>query len=124
MRCRALCVGIDYKSQLVETDAARRLSSMESRALVHVGLELVRNAITHGAARCVEIELFSDAGVCLSVRDDGSGLTREVFHAATGGLSAAQAWLSHRGGSIELIEPPRSPSRTEVCVFLPCAAEA
>jgi signal transduction histidine kinase len=42
--------------------------------LLRIGQEAVANAVKHGGARHVSIELrFEPASVCLTVRDDGEG---------------------------------------------------
>jgi signal transduction histidine kinase len=88
-------------------------------AALRIAQELVRNAISHGGARNVEIALAHDgAQVTLSVRDDGEGLAPERLARSTGGLLNARRWSAKQGGSFRKHETDRG---TELSVTLPVA---
>ena len=63
---------VDFK---VEGSPVRLPSPVEMN-LLRIGQEAVANAVKHGRARNVSIELrYAPASVCLTVRDDGQGFT-------------------------------------------------
>lgn len=70
-------------------------------AATRIAQELVRNAITHGAARSVSVELGHDAeNLSVRVSDDGVGLAADRLAGSTGGLRNVQRWASEAGGSV------------------------
>ncbi|MBX7097732.1 MAG: hypothetical protein K1X89_08470 [Myxococcaceae bacterium] len=70
-------------------------------AVLRIGQELVRNAVVHGGAGRIDVELRRDAaGLALAVRDDGKGLHDQALAAATGGLRNARRWAEEHGGTL------------------------
>lgn len=116
-KCRPLCGG--YSSETVE-DRTIELDDERAGGLVRLAQELVRNAVVHGTADRVRVHLEAeDALLTLRVEDDGSGLTRERFEQATGGLSNAVAWLGDHGGRLSLVSAPAA--GTTLAASLPTA---
>jgi len=55
-------------------------------SLYRIGREAVVNAFRHSGAKHVELELeYSDADLCMRVRDDGCGIDPRVLHAGREG---------------------------------------
>ncbi len=101
-KCRPLCGGISYEHEVVGGLQAE-VDSHAALALLRVGQELVRNAVTHGAATSVSVGLTHDGeALTLTVRDNGSGISADTLTRATGGLSNAQQWLREHGAALEL----------------------
>jgi signal transduction histidine kinase len=100
--------------------AGAALQPAAALALLRIGQELVRNAMTHGAAQVLFVSLSQDSGaVSLTVRDDGGGLDIDRFDRATGGLRNAKRWAEEQGGTFERVEQDRG---THLRVSLPAAA--
>jgi signal transduction histidine kinase len=106
-KCRPLCLGDGYSSSLGREDASENVLDDERvRGIVRLAQELVRNAVVHGSAERIRVDLRSeDAVLTLRIDDDGSGLSRERFEQATGGLANATAWLGDHGGHLSLAPP-------------------
>ena len=97
-RCRPLCVDAVY-AQAVVGDPDAMIEGPTAHALVRVSQELVRNAVTHGGAQQVSVEVAVDArATSVVVRDDGVGLSEDALARATGGLHNAREWLREHGG--------------------------
>lgn len=100
-RCRPLCVDVEYARSVVGDETAS-VEGHAAHALVRVSQELVKNAVIHGGARHVSIEVTLDAvATTLVVRDDGGGLAHGAFARATGGLDNARQWLLEHAGVLE-----------------------
>jgi signal transduction histidine kinase len=100
-RCRPLCVDAAY-AQSVVGDHGATIDGRTAHALVRVSQELVRNAVTHGRAQQVSVEMAVDArATTVVVRDDGVGLSEGTLARATGGLHNARQWLREHGGVLE-----------------------
>jgi signal transduction histidine kinase/ligand-binding sensor domain-containing protein len=68
----------------VTGQARRALSPEAERNLLRIAHEAVTNAVRHAGARTIEVGLeYEDAGVRLSVRDDGRGFDPEATAVAT-----------------------------------------
>lgn len=104
-KCRPLCDGISYL-QSVDGEPTTLLRVELELPMLRVAQELVRNAVVHGAARRVAVDLAHQKDlIALTVRDDGVGLSAEAFARATGGLRNAHQWLDEQGGHLELAAP-------------------
>lgn len=104
-RCQALCpTGLTFSVR--QPHPAPNVSAQASRALLRIAQELVRNAVTHGQARTIEVALTLDGDrLRLHVDDDGSGLSAEGARSASGGLRNARAWAAACDGTVELAVP-------------------
>jgi signal transduction histidine kinase len=117
-KVRPLCVEARYE-QTLRGEPAATLGASTALAALRILQELVRNAITHGAARAIGVELAHEGGqLTLSVEDDGKGLGSERMTSATGGLRNAQRWSSELGGSFHRFPSPGS-TGTALRVILP-----
>lgn len=115
----ALCVNAEYRQALVGNGAAE-IAPATALALLRIGQELVRNAITHGGARTVTVELAQlDHEVALAVTDDGSGLRDERLRSATGGLANVRRWLQEGSGRLQRSSPADKRSGTVLRVTMP-----
>ena len=115
-KCRPLCAGIQYDQTLRRDGDPSALIGTRAHALLRISQELVRNAVTHGRARTIALDLACDgAALVMRVRDDGIGISPEVFVNATGGLRNARRWVEEERGSLAL-EPSTG---TKLRVTLP-----
>ena len=70
--------------QFATTGSVRRLAPAIENNLLRVGQEAITNAVKHARAKNIAVTMeFSDADVCLTVRDDGSGF--DPTRASVGG---------------------------------------
>lgn len=118
-RCRPLCPSFRLSNTI---EPATPIGSATARAVLRVAQELVRNAVVHGRARRVEAVLSAERELVFSVSDDGSGLSRDAYEAASGGLRNARQWLAEAGGTLSL--EPRAGFTTSIVVSLPRAPRA
>lgn len=119
--CRPLCEGARYE-RAPTPDEARVIAADRARALLRVAQELVRNAVLHGRAGTVRVAFGVEAdAVVLRVDDDGAGLCRARFDAATGGLANAAAWLGELEGRLDLLDADAGAPSTRLRARLPLA---
>lgn len=117
-KLEAMCVEAAYEQRL-EGAAEAQVSEGVALATIRIVQELVRNALTHGAATRISVSLEHDGErLSVSVRDDGKGLRAERLESATGGLENARRWAAEQGGSLQR---PASNQRggTELRVTMP-----
>jgi signal transduction histidine kinase len=115
-KCAPLCSNVLYE-QAIRLPAERRYDSSATTTLLRIAQELVRNAVLHSAATRVSLELMSDGDeTTLRVRDDGKGLSTEMFERSQGGIENARRRLNELGGSLSLVAVPRG---TEVIARIP-----
>jgi signal transduction histidine kinase len=83
--------------------------------LIRVLREAIINAMRHGEASVITIELREDPNVCLVVRDDGHGFDVEAA-AESGrlGLRSMAARVAEVGGELTIDSTPGSGTRVEV----------
>jgi signal transduction histidine kinase len=83
--------------------------------LLRVLREAIINAMRHGGAETIKIELREDPEVCLAVTDDGHGF--DVDAAAKSGrlgLRSMTARIRELGGDVTIDSSPGSGTRVEV----------
>lgn len=89
-----------------------------SLALYRIVQEAIHNGITHGDARCIEIELRIDGPkLCLRVHDDGAGFQPQDVRQGGIGLRVMQYRARSLGGSLRISSQPRQ--GTEVYCVVP-----
>jgi signal transduction histidine kinase len=105
---------------LVAADAARDVDPESRQELVRIAREGISNAIRHGGARHVTVELGSKAhGVLLRITDDGCGIGSAAAEAGGGtglGLPTMRARAALLGG--RLIARGRPAGGTELDVLV------
>lgn len=115
-RCERLCSGLSLAIDPI--DALRPVPSPTARAVLRIAQELVRNAVTHGKAANVRLQLSLDAGRAhLRVSDDGVGLSSAALAGSTGGLKNARTWSEEVGGHFALV--PQVGWQTTLVATLP-----
>jgi PAS domain S-box-containing protein len=68
-------------------DSELKVDARTGLALYRIAQEAIHNAVTHGAARQIDIELAVDAGfLCLRIRDDGIGFQTQTQNQSGMGL--------------------------------------
>ncbi len=98
-KCQSLC---EHYERTPPRDPTRVVDGETALAMLRVAQELVRNAVTHGAATTVRLSLDdNESALELRVSDNGAGLTAEVFAHSQRGLANARAWLTDLGGTLE-----------------------
>jgi len=104
--------------------AARALPPRLENHLLGIGTEAMTNAVKHGRADAIHVELdFRSAEVALRIRDNGSGFDpHDQLEQASGcfGLIGMRERAREVGGQIRIVsEPGRG---TEIFVAAPCGA--
>jgi signal transduction histidine kinase len=99
----------------LDVPADMQLQPEAGEALVRIVREAVTNAVRHGGAENVRVELVRGDGVCLRVDDDGLGLSGETV--AGFGLTSMRQRAERLGGSFRLL--PRPDGGTSVEISLP-----
>jgi signal transduction histidine kinase len=88
-----------------------RLTSPVRLALVRVFQESLHNALEHGAATQIDVELAADPGeVTISVSDNGVGFVPSA-RAVGSGLDGMRARASELGGTFALVASPGGGAR-------------
>lgn len=89
--------------------------------LTMVAREAIYNAVLHGAARTIDLELFFESShIALLVRDDGSGFDSIVTHSPDGhyGLQGMRERVARLGGKVEI--ESQKLGGTIIKVSIPC----
>ena len=109
--------GTSVVSEFVQTGVARQLPQAWDEHLLRIGQEALTNAIRHGHARRIAMELnFSDDAVLLRLTDDGRGFdTNSAFDGL--GLAGIRARVASIGGHLSISSAPGS--GTTICVSVP-----
>jgi PAS domain S-box-containing protein len=95
-----------------------RVAPQPGLALYRIAQEAIHNAITHGEAGRVEIDLeIIDQQLVLKVRDNGSGFNTGAKRPGGMGLRVMMYRASSVGGHLNVRSQPKS--GTEVCCILP-----
>lgn len=87
-------------------------------ALLRVTREAIINAIRHGGATTVKVDLRRDSGVRLVVSDDGAGFDVAQAAAAPGrmGLRSMEARVRAAGGRLVIDSEPGRGTRVDVSI--------
>jgi signal transduction histidine kinase len=97
---------------------AEDLDPTEREAVVRIAREAIVNAIRHGGAHRIDVELDYDGPALLRVIDDGCGIGDEGVPAKTGfGVRAMRARAKTLGG--RLVARPGADGGTELEVVIP-----
>ena len=100
----------------------RRLPAAIEHELLRVAQEAVTNAVKHGAAACIDVELAFPSGEArLRVRDDGRGFDPQIERGKPGhfGLIGMQERVTKLGGSLKITSAPARGTTLEAIVPLP-----
>ena len=89
-----------------------RLKPEAGEALVRIVREAVTNAVRHGGAENVRVQVVRGDGVCLRVDDDGLGLSGETV--AGFGLTSMRQRAEGLGGSFRLLARPGGGTSVEI----------
>ena len=103
----------------VESSANQQadLDSITATHLYQIAREAVTNAVRHGGARRVAIELSGEErGVVLSVKDDGCGIPDSTHRVAGVGLRSMEQRAREMGAELSLVTLPEGGTRVECCL--------
>jgi signal transduction histidine kinase/ligand-binding sensor domain-containing protein len=93
-----LLAGTDIQVELAQSGRPRHLSNHLEEELLRMAQEALTNALRHGKARWVRVELqFEGRKVCLSIDDDGQGFDPAVGVAGYGLRSIRETIKQLRG---------------------------
>jgi signal transduction histidine kinase len=115
--------GTSVNSEFAQGGVARELPPAWDENLLRIGQEALTNAIRHGHARRIVMELdFSDDSVLLRLKDDGPGFdANSAFDGL--GLAGIRARVSSMGGQLSI--ESAAGSGTTISVSVPhCTATA
>ena len=116
LRITALEVaGREGGSVEMDVDDAVAVPARTQEVLLRVLREAIINAMRHGGAKLVRIELREDPSVCLAITDDGTGFDVEAG-AESGrlGLRSMASRIAELGGAVRIDYTPGSGTRVEV----------
>jgi signal transduction histidine kinase len=116
---RQMTVGTRAEAQVRIEGVPRRLDAAEEHHLMRIGLEALTNAVKHGAASRIDIELRFDAqSTRLVVTDDGRGLETgpRTTAGARFGLQGVRERVDKIGGVLEIGSEPGAGTRLAVTV--------
>ncbi len=116
---RQMTLGTRVQAEVRVTGQPQRLDAAQEHHLLRIGLEALTNALKHGDATRIEIELaFGPAATNLIVSDNGRGLRpgerREP--GAHFGLQGVRERVDKLGGLLEIDSPPGAGTRLAVMV--------
>jgi signal transduction histidine kinase len=123
---RQMTVGTRAEAQVRVDGAPRRLDASAEHHLLRIGLEALTNAVKHGGATRIDIELrFDPQSTALVVTDDGQGLDTPSRAAAGAhfGLQGIRERVDKLGGVLEIDSHPGAGTRLAVAVPVPAAGE-
>ncbi|QJU52305.1 hypothetical protein SCB71_02625 [Herbiconiux sp. KACC 21604] len=102
----------------LEGEGNRVLPAERRLLIVRIVEEALSNALKHGRATALELELSVDASgsFVLAFDDDGIGLPAEPSELGLSGLGRLQRQLDHIGGRLELQPSPLGGARTRAVV--------
>ncbi len=94
----------------------RPLPVAVERELYRIAQEALNNVVRHAQARHVSLRLsFTDASVCLDVRDDGIGFDRDAARKSGGmGLRNIEERVAQLGGALVLASAPGQGTHVKV----------
>jgi len=99
----------------MDLDSTVALPATTQVALLRVLREAIINAMRHGGAETIKIELRADPEVSLVVSDDGQGFDVDAASSSGGlGLRSMTARIHELGGAVTIDSAPGSGTRVEV----------
>ncbi len=109
-------VGLSVRVDCAMSDD--RVTLEVETALYRIAQEALHNVVKHADAHAVTIQLTGspEAGVRLSVQDDGDGFDPSVVPAGHLGIAGMRARASQIGATIEVASTPGTGTRIEVLV--------
>jgi signal transduction histidine kinase len=122
---RQMTLNTPAQAHVRVTGTARRFDASTEHHLLRIGLEALTNALKHGRATRIEIDLrFTPDATSLIVTDNGQGL--ESAERATGGahfgLQGIRERVDKLGGVLEIESAPGAGTR--LAVMVPARTEA
>ena len=91
-----------YRQTAEANQLAETISGETAFALLRVAQELTRNAVVHGKASAVHLDVSLQLNdLIMSVHDDGVGLSTTAWESSEGGLRNAKVWAKELGGTVE-----------------------
>ena len=116
---RQMTLGTRVHAEVRVTGQPQRLDAAQEHHLLRIGLEALTNALKHGDATYIDIELqFGPEATNLIVSDNGQGLRRGERAAAGAhfGLQGVRERVDKLGGLLEIDSPPGAGTRLAVMV--------
>ena len=99
----------------MDLDPTVAVAARTQEVLLRVLREAIINAMRHGRAETIRVELRGDPAVCLVVSDDGCGFDVDAAaQAGRLGLRSMAARIAELGGDVTIASRPGSGTRVEV----------
>jgi signal transduction histidine kinase len=125
---RQMTVNTRAEAHVHVSGTRQRLDAAEEHHLLRIGLEALTNALKHGRATRIDIELrFAPDGTNLIVTDNGQGLDSAGRGTATGahfGLQGVRERVDKLGGLLDIDSTPGVGTRLAVMVPIRTAGAA
>lgn len=116
---RQMTINTRAQAEVHVTGTPHRLDAAEEHHLLRIGLEALTNALKHGGATRIDIELrFGPDGTNLIVSDNGQGL-ESASRATAGahfGLQGVRERVDKLGGLLDIDSKPGQGTRLAVLV--------
>jgi signal transduction histidine kinase len=116
---RQMTINTRAQAEVHVTGTPHRLDAAEEHHLLRIGLEALTNALKHGGATRIDIELqFGPGGTNLIVSDNGQGL-ESASRATAGahfGLQGVRERVDKLGGLLDIDSKPGEGTRLAVLV--------
>jgi signal transduction histidine kinase len=116
---RQMTLGTRIQAEVHVTGQPQRLDAAQEHHLLRIGLEALTNALKHGDATRIDIELrFGPEATNLIVSDNGRGLAHDepMVHGGHFGLQGVRERVDKLGGLLEIDSPPGAGTRLAVMV--------
>jgi signal transduction histidine kinase len=116
---RQMTINTRAQAEVRVTGAPQRLDAAEEHHLLRIGLEALTNALKHGGATRIDIELrFAPDGTNLIVSDNGQGLESagRTTAGAHFGLQGVRERVDKLGGLLDIDSKPGEGTRLAVMV--------
>jgi signal transduction histidine kinase len=115
---RQMTLGTRVQAEVRVSGQSQRLDAAQEHHLLRIGLEALTNALKHGDATRIDIELqFGPDGTNLIVSDNGRGLQHDrATPGAHFGLQGVRERVDKLGGLLEIDSPPGAGTRLAVMV--------
>ena len=83
---RSMSLGVDLRVEVISTGEARSLPELTSNHVFRVAQEALTNAIRHGHAKYIHVEVaFAASMLTLRIADDGTGFNPAAARGTTAG---------------------------------------
>jgi signal transduction histidine kinase len=114
-----VCVAAQIVFRVLREGQPRALHALIRDEIYRIGREALLNAFRHSEARRVEVSIvYAPKGLRMAIRDDGKGISPEVFRAGGchGGISRMRLLAQGIGGKLRLFTRAQAGTQVELSI--------